>query len=145
MKRIMYFALSFIVIISGIFGVQEKISADDDDSNFTNLIIFMRFAGEDEFIDDVYEGTTVRRITDNSYNTAAYNVSDYYRGVSENKLRMKNVYLFDKGGSIVLSHDRGYYAEWSEDNQIGYTSTGEASSRMYELKLEWADAGKKGS
>ena len=101
MKRIMYFALSFIVIISGIFGVQEKISADDDDSNFTNLIIFMRFAGEDEFIDDVYEGTTVRRITDNSYNTAAYNVSDYYRGVSENKLRMKNVYLFDKGGSIV--------------------------------------------
>ncbi len=140
MKRIMYFALSFIVIISGIFGVQEKISADDDDSNFTNLIIFMRFAGEDEFIDDVYEGTTVRRITDNSYNTAAYNVSDYYRGVSENKLRMKNVYLFDKGGSIVLSHDRGYYAEWSEDNQIGYTSTGEASSRMYELKLEWADA-----
>ena len=52
MKRIMYFALSFIVIISGIFGVQEKISADDDDSNFTNLIIFMRFAGEDEFIDD---------------------------------------------------------------------------------------------
>ena len=143
MKRIMYFALSFIVIISGIFGVQEKISADDDDSNFTNLIIFMRFAGEDEFIDDVYEGTTVRRITDNSYNTAAYNVSDYYRGVSENKLRMKNVYLFDKGGSIVLSHDRGYYAEWSEDNQIGYTSTGEASSRMYELKLEWADAVKK--
>ena len=140
MKRIMYFALSLIVIISGIFGVQEKISADDDDSNFTNLIIFMRFAGEDEFIDDVYEGTTVRRITDNSYNTAAYNVSDYYRGVSENKLRMKNVYLFDKGGSIVLSHDRGYYAEWSEDNQIGYTSTGEASSRMYELKLEWADA-----
>ena len=140
MKRIMYFALSFIVIISGIFVVQEKISADDDDSNFTNLIIFMRFAGEDEFIDDVYEGTTVRRITDNSYNTAAYNVSDYYRGVSENKLRMKNVYLFDKGGSIVLSHDRGYYAEWSEDNQIGYTSTGEASSRMYELKLEWADA-----
>ena len=140
MKRIMYFALSFIVIISGIFGVQEKISADDDDGNFTNLIIFMRFAGEDEFIDDVYEGTTVRKITDNSYNTAAYNVSDYYRGVSENKLRMKNVYLFDNGGSIVLSHDRGYYAEWSEDNQIGYTSTGEASSRMYELKLEWADA-----
>ena len=45
MKRIMYFALSFIVIISGIFVVQEKISADDDDSNFTNLIIFMRFAG----------------------------------------------------------------------------------------------------
>ncbi len=140
MKKIMYFAVSLIVVLGVTLGIYEKTSADADDSNFTNLIIFMRFADEDEFIDDVYEGTSVRKITDNSYNTAEYNVSDYYRSVSENKLRMKSVYLLDNGGSIRLSHPRGYYAEYSEDNKIGYKDAGEAASRMYDLKLEWSKA-----
>lgn len=49
-------------MILGVAGsFYEKTSADADDSNFTNLIIFMRFAGEDEFIDDVYENTPVRK------------------------------------------------------------------------------------
>lgn len=60
----------------------------------------------------MYEGEAVRNIIDNSYNTAAYNVGDYFRCVSDNKLRMRSVYLFDKGGSIKLSHQRGYYAEY---------------------------------
>ena len=122
-----------------IFSGSDSVRAEDD-FNFTNLIIFARFADEDEFIDDVYEGTTVREITDNSYNSAEYNVSDYYRNVSDGRLRMKSVYLFDNGGSVKLSHQRGYYAEYSDTNNIGYTDAGEAAVRMYELKHEWADA-----
>ena len=95
----MSFALTLGVILGVAGSFYEKTSADADDSNFTNLIIFMRFAGEDEFIDDVYENTPVRKITDNSYNTAMYNVSDYYRNVSDNKCRIRSVYLLDNGGS----------------------------------------------
>ena len=68
-----------------IFGRSDSVRAEDD-SNFTNLIVFARFADEDEFVDDVYEGITVREITDNSYNTAEYSVSDYYLFVSFNSL-----------------------------------------------------------
>lgn len=139
-RNIIYAALAFMVIFGIVLGKAEWTSASEEDSNYTNLIIFMRFADEDEFIDDVYQGTKVRKITDNSYNTAMYNVADYYRCVSDNKLRMKSVYLLDNGGSIKLSHQRGYYAEYSEDNPIGYRDTGEASSRMYDLRQEWSDA-----
>ena len=122
-----------------IFGRSDSVRAEDD-SNFTNLIVFARFADEDEFVDDVYEGSTVREITDNSYNTAEYSVSDYYRSVSDDRLRMKSVYLFDNGGSVRLSHQRGYYAEYSDTNKIGYADDSEAAARMYELKREWSDA-----
>lgn len=44
------------------------------DSNFTNLIVFARFADESEFVNDKYEGVPVRQIIDNSYNTATYSV-----------------------------------------------------------------------
>ena len=70
-------------------------AAVPEESNFTNLIGCVRFAGEDEFIDKEYEGTSVRKITDNSYNTAYYNVADYFQTVSSGKLRMNSVYLFD--------------------------------------------------
>ena len=39
-------------------------------SNFTNLIVFAKFSGEEEFVDTVYGGSSVRKITDNSFNTA---------------------------------------------------------------------------
>lgn len=109
-------------------------AAVSEESNFTNLIVFVRFAGEDEFIDKEYEGTSVRKITDNSYNTAYYNVADYFQTVSSGKLRMNSVYLFDGGNSLTLSHSRGYYAEYSEANQEGYPDKSEKYSRMYDLK-----------
>ena len=71
-----------------------------DKTNFTNLVVFARFSDEDEFIDDVYAGQTVRKITDNSYNAATYNVADYYKNASGDKLRMQSVYLMDNGGSL---------------------------------------------
>lgn len=53
---------------------------------------------------------------------------------------MNSVYLFDKGGSIQLSHPRGYYAEYSDENPEGYTDNGEKSQRMYELKTDWSES-----
>jgi len=76
------------------------------DPNFTNLIVFARFADENEFVNDIYQGVSVREIIDNSYNTAYYSVGDYYRNASSDKLRMNSLYLFDNGGSLQLKHER---------------------------------------
>ena len=117
-----------------------KLEEPQTDSNFTNLLVFARFDGEDEFIDTVYDGASVRKITDNSFNSAFFSVKDYYRDASGGKVNMQSVYLFDGGGSLKLSHERGYYAEYSEQNPIGYADNGERAERMYELKQDWSNA-----
>lgn len=138
-KLLLLFCAVFLSVLL-LTGDKDRIQADDDDSNFTNLVVFARFAGETEFVNDVYEGSSVRKITDNSYNAGSYSVGDYYRCVSDNRLRMRSVYLYDNGGSIELSHPRGYYAEYSDINTIGYKDSSERASRMYDLKLEWSEA-----
>ncbi len=110
------------------------------DSNFTNLIVFARFADENEFVNDIYQGVSVREIIDNSYNTAYYSVGDYYRNASSDKLRMNSLYLFDNGGSLQLKHERGYYASYSNANEIGYKTSKEKAYRMYELRTDWSAA-----
>ena len=76
------------VIVNG-----ETVNSMDDisDYNFTNLIVFARFSDEEEFVDTMYQGETVRQIIDNSYNTAIYSVGDYYRNISSDKLRMNYI------------------------------------------------------
>ena len=39
-----------------------------DDSNFTNLVVFARFNGEEEFIDKTYDNVNTKNIVDNMYN-----------------------------------------------------------------------------
>lgn len=140
-KHIVYTiaALLLCITLADTAGL-VSVSAEADNSNFTNLIVFARFADEDEFINDIYDGNSVRKITDNSYNTADYCVSDYYRSVSGNKLRMNSVYIYDNGGSIKLPHERGYYAAYSADNLIGYKTSREKAVRMYELRQDWSFA-----
>ena len=108
-------------------------------SNFTNLIVFARYAGEDEFVDNVYHGLSVKEITDNSYNTATYSVGDYYRNASADQLRMNSVYLFDNGGSLQLTNQRGYYAPYSTENPDGYPASLKEARRA-ELREDWTGA-----
>ncbi len=120
-----------------------NVTANQDnamDSNFTNLIVFARFADESEFVDDAYEGVPVRQIIDNSYNTATYSVGDFYRNASADKLRMNSVYLYKDNGSVQLPHERGYYASYSADNPNGYKTAKEKVARMYELRIDWSNA-----
>lgn len=109
------------------------------DSNFTNLIVFAKFKDEEEFLDDIYGATSVKQITENSYSLADYSVKDYYYRVSNGKVNMQNLYLFDNGGSLTLNNLRGYYCTNSTDNEIGYTSD-EKAWRMVELRQDWGNA-----
>ena len=146
MKKITTICMTFIicvsVLISGI-GVVHADAGDDNyagTSNFTNLIVFARFADESEFIDDIYSGNAVKKIIDNSYNSAEYNVGDYYKCASDGKMRMNSVYIYNNGGSVQLPHERGYYAEYSDENPTGYKNERERALRMYDLRVDWSDA-----
>lgn len=127
----------------GVLAENESSATNVDtatDVNFTNLIVFARFTGEDEFVNKEYHGLSVKEITDNSYNTATYSVGDYYRNASAEQLRMNSVYLYDKGGSLQLTNQRGYYAPHDKDtNPIGYTSK-QKEARRAELRDDWANA-----
>ena len=41
---------------------------------------------------------------------------------------------------MQLSHTRGYYAEYSEENPEGYRDNGERAERMYETKTDWSES-----
>ena len=127
---IMVFVTVMTMLFSGVTfadDTNENTENKTKESNFTNLIVFARFSDEDEFID-------------NSYNSAYFNVSDYYEIASRGSLKINSVYLFNKGGSVQLSHPRGYYAEYSEENPEGYRDNGERAERMYELKTDWSES-----
>ena len=140
---IMVFVTVMTMLFSGVTfadDTNENTENKTKESNFTNLIVFARFSDEDEFIDNSYNGESVRKITDNTYNSAYFNVSDYYEIASRGSLKINSVYLFNKGGSVQLSHTRGYYAEYSEENPEGYRDNGERAERMYELKTDWSES-----
>lgn len=108
--------------------------------NFTNLVVFCRFAEEEEFVNDQYAGVTVKQIVDNTYNVSDYSVADYFRTVSGGKMRMQTLYLLNEDGSSVsLSNPRGYYAEQDENNPSGYES-GQQTLRISELMQDWSAA-----
>lgn len=118
----------------------KKINSNVNNSNFTNLIVLAKFSDEDEFIDDKYGNENVRYIIDNMFNKSYYSLNKYYQCVSNNKVNINSVFLFDNGKSITLDRQRGYYAEYSDTNVLGYKDTIEANSRFYDLKEDWANA-----
>ena len=147
MKKGFSIIMAFVTVMTMLFSgatfaddTNENTENKTKESNFTNLIVFARFLDEDEFIDNSYNGESVRKITDNTYNSAYFNVSDYYEIASRGSLKINSVYLFNKGGSVQLSHTRGYYAEYSEENPEGYRDNGERAERMYELKTDWSES-----
>lgn len=108
--------------------------------NFTNLIVFARFEGEDEFINDINGSATTKQLIENSYSLADYSVKDYYYRASNGNVRMQNLYLFDAdNGSLTLSNNRGYYCEKADNNPDGYDSS-EYELRLNHLKQDWANA-----
>lgn len=119
-----------------------SVVAAETNANFTNLVVFAKFSGEEEFIDDVCGNTdvSVRKLVDNGYFNAEYSVQDYFKRVSNGKVNMQTVYLYDtNGGSLTLSHTRGYYCSHDTNNEEGYTDA-EYALRMSELKADWSAA-----
>ena len=142
LKKVFLFSSLSMLLFSGIClpsnikknAINDKIQGEE--TNFTNLIAFAKFQGEDEFINDIYSDVSVRQIVENMYTSSEYSISNYFNLSSNGKVKIKNVYAFDNGNSITLEKQRGYYAEYSEENPIGYTYS-EQYERLYDLKEDW--------
>lgn len=138
MKRLQIFFLLSLLISSINSGNLR--ATEQEDYTMGNLIIFMKFQDEPEFINDVYSGITVREYTENSYQRSEYSLRSYYESASGGKVKIKTFFLFDEqGNSITLPKRRGYFAKYDEHtNQIGYTNEGEKKLRVTELENLWA-------
>ncbi len=136
-KYIVPFLISFLLPVSNNNTLNK--ANDFEKGNFTNLIVFAKFNGEEEFINNEYNNASIREIVDNMYNNSYYSIKNYFKLLSNNKVKMNNVFLFDNGQSLTLSNKRGYYSPLSDTNPIGYEKSNEAS-RSYDLKEDWSSA-----
>lgn len=142
--NVLFFALISLLSVKPLFvlnstptQLNESSNTDlVDDSNFTNLVVFARFNGEEEFIDKTYDNVKTKNIIDNMYNKSYYSVGEYFRCVSNNHIRMNTVYLFDDG-SLELSNTRSYYSEKTSTNPNGYEPN-QKGSRSYDLLTDWS-------
>lgn len=128
--------ITLIIIISILIFdaiLCAEVFANESENNFTNLVVFVKFADESEFVNNTYAGTTVFNILDNTYNKSMYSAADYFTTVSNGKINMQTLYLFEDGKSLTLTRPRGYYAEKDDNNSYGYEIR-EESSRIYELQ-----------
>lgn len=141
LNLILIFAFFCAIFLSLNYLNVKKVSADEmTDVNFTNLIVFARFNDEEEFINDFcHDSTTVKQLINNSYSLADYSVKDYYYRVSNGKINMQNVYIFNNQGSLMLTHNRGYYFEKSDNNPDGYEDD-QYTLRVNELQQDWTQA-----
>ena len=60
--------ITTLILIFGTIPCGAVLSDESNAPTFTNLVVFMKFSDEDEFINNTYADTTVRNILDNTYN-----------------------------------------------------------------------------
>ncbi len=84
-----------------------------------NLVVFVRFDGEEEFVDEEY-----MTVMDEMYNTSAVSVKQYFKEVSLNKLTLNTHFLMPENStavSVQVSNSRGYYMPYDTiTNPQGY-------------------------
>ena len=73
--------ITTLILIFGTIPCGAVLSDESNTPTFTNLVVFMKFSDEDEFINNTYADTTVRNILDNTYNKSVYNDSFSLRHV----------------------------------------------------------------
>ena len=125
--------------VGRIKALTKNISQVDSNSTFTNLVVLTKFSDEDEFINDIYQGSSVKEIINNTYNLSNYSIYDYFSSISNGKVNIKTLFLFNNNESITLSKPRGYYALKDELNPNGYNKEDE-NLRAGELREDWANA-----
>lgn len=106
-----------------------------------NLIIFVRFSGENEFTDSV--ALYNRQLNDSS--AGANSMINYFRENSYNKLTVRGTMYPAAAGAIVSSfqdsHTRGYFRPYNATtNPGGYTSDNDARLREHALLRDAVNA-----
>lgn len=93
--------------------------------HFKNIIVFIRFKGSSEYVNDTFVNTTKDIYGINSY---VGSVKDYVRNVSNGKVSLDNSLLQYDGNTYYSyedSHTRGYYMAYNTSNSVGYSADDE--------------------
>ena len=114
-KTFTLFVISFVLLLAPL-----GVSAQMQTKELTNLVIFMRFADDDE-IDHSFDDI------DTMFNakTPGYlSIYNFYDALSYGKIHYNTIYTNNvQDGQIVSyvdSHPRGYFEPYSSSNPIGY-------------------------
>ncbi|MBR6131190.1 MAG: hypothetical protein IKQ20_04955, partial [Bacteroidales bacterium] len=116
MKKIFYL---LIINVLSIFAPVGLI-AQNDVRELTNLVVFVRFADDDEIthsfdaIDTMFNGKTDGYLS----------VYNFYKVMSYDKIHYNTVYTNNIQNGVIVSyqdvHPRGYFEPYSAQNPIGY-------------------------
>ena len=91
---------------------------ESTDNTLNNLVIFIRFADDEDFTQSPVE---IQNMFNASDNISLYN---YYKTVSYNQMDIISHLIPTPSDTVILSyqdsHPRSYYCKWSEDNPDGY-------------------------
>ncbi len=97
------------------------------------LVIFVRFDGEDEFVDDVsfFDGTF------NDVQAGDVSLRSYFKEVSYGKMEVEAHFFPQTTGDGVISyqdsHPRQYFQKYSDRNRIGYEYEQEGMYRLGQM------------
>ena len=110
----------FILLISALLIPRFSFSQDDDTKNLTNLVVFVRFADDEEIthsfaqIDTMFNGKTEGFLS----------VRNFYKSMTYGKINYNTIYTNNiQNGNIISYQDiypRGYFEPYSPMNPIGY-------------------------
>ncbi len=96
-----------------------SITAEQEPLAYKNLVLFLKFADDEEFVNDL-------SFYERMFNTDAKSVGNYFKAISYNNFTYKTIYPINCVGSRINPYTdslpRGYFRPYSHDNPIGYTT-----------------------
>lgn len=118
---VFFAALAAVVLLPSPAPVSAASGKNIAVGEVNNLVVFVRFQGEGEFVDDAY-----MTVMEGMYNDSDVSVRQYFEEVSLGKLELNTFFLSPSGSavaSVQVSKPRGYYEPYSATNRIGYSET----------------------
>lgn len=102
--------------------------------NINNLVIYVRFKGDDEFPEEQNTYTD----TFNKTGTGIKSVANYFKEASYNKLDVNTTFYPANNGTMIVSYedsfDRNYYVPYAPvSNTLGYKNFAERTTREHTL------------
>ncbi len=114
MRQIYFFLLAAAMMIPDVVNAQAATR------ELTNLVVFVRFADDEEIDHSFYAIDSMF----NSREPGYYSVYNYYDAMSYGRIHYNTVYTSNVQNGVIVSYvdpnPRGAFQPWSESNPIGY-------------------------
>jgi len=114
-------------------GIKKISSGELSKGTINNLVIFVRFADQEEFSTTIADYNEIFEGTD----SASISFKNYYESVSYNQLTVNSHFFPTPSGNVIVSYQdtyqRDYYRSKDYSND-GYTDTDEGYARLSELQ-----------